>query len=46
MINSKIKEIRKFCSNNSDPAIIKKYQGYFKNGYDGYGVDNKLQKIN
>ncbi len=44
MINSKINEIRKFCTKNSDPAIIKKYQRYFKDGYDGYGIDDKLFK--
>jgi len=42
MIEIKIKEIRNFCETNSDPAIIKKYQKYFKEGYDGYGIDDKL----
>jgi len=44
MIESKIKEIRKFCETNSDPEIIKKYQKYFKDGYDGYGIDDKVFK--
>jgi len=44
MIESKIKEIRNFCETNSDPEIIKKYQKYFKEGYDGFGIDNKLFK--
>lgn len=44
MIESKIKEIRNFCESNSDPEIIKKYQKYFKEGYDGYGIDDKLFK--
>ena len=42
MIESKIKEIREFCTKNSDPEIIKKYQRYFKDGYDGYGIDDKV----
>lgn len=44
MINKKLKEIRSFCETNSDPEIIKKYQKYFKDGYDGYGIDDKLFK--
>ncbi len=42
MIDSKVKEIREFCINNSDPGIIKKYQRYFKDGYDGYGIEDNL----
>jgi hypothetical protein len=44
MIDAKFKEIRTFCETNSDPAIIKKYQKYFKTGYDGYGIDDKVFK--
>jgi 3-methyladenine DNA glycosylase AlkD len=44
MIGQKLKEIREFCSNNSDPAIIAKYSKYFKEGYDGYGIDDKIFK--
>ncbi len=44
MIEKKFKEIRNFCEENSEPQIIKKYQKYFKEGYDGYGIDNKLFK--
>ncbi len=44
MIDSKIKEIREFCTTNSDPGIIKKYQRYFKDGYDGYGLEDNLFK--
>ncbi len=44
MIDSKVKEIRNFCETNSDPDIIKKYQKYFKEGYDGYGIDDKVFK--
>lgn len=41
MINSKLKEIRFFCETNSNPEIIKKYSKYFKDGYDGYGIEQK-----
>ena len=44
MIDSKVKEIRDFCETNSNPDIIKKYQRYFKEGYDGYGIDDKTFK--
>jgi 3-methyladenine DNA glycosylase AlkD len=42
MIDSKVKEIREFCEFNSDPEIIKKFSKYFKEGYDGYGIDKKV----
>lgn len=44
MVESKIKEIRNFCETNSDPTIIKKYQKYFKEAYDGFGIDDKVFK--
>lgn len=44
MTDLKVKEIRNFCETNSDPEIIKKYQRYFKEGYDGYGIDDKVFK--
>ncbi|MCL3782499.1 DNA alkylation repair protein [Prolixibacteraceae bacterium JC049] len=44
MIATKLNEIKNFCETNSDPAIIKKYQKYFKEGYDGYGIDDKVFK--
>ncbi len=42
MIEQKIKEIKDFCIKNSDPSIVAKYSKYFKEGYDGYGIDDKL----
>ncbi|WP_167618080.1 DNA alkylation repair protein [Maribellus sediminis] len=42
MSTTKLTTIRKFCTANSNPEIIKKYQRYFKKGYDGYGIDDKL----
>ncbi len=43
-IELKHKEIIEFCLNNSDESVIKKYSKYFKEGYDGYGIDSKLLK--
>jgi len=42
MILQKLKEIQEFCIKNSDPAIVTKYSKYFKEGYDGYGIDDKI----
>ena len=42
MIDSKIREIRDFLESNSDPEIVKKYSKYFKEGYDGYGIDQNI----
>jgi len=35
-------EIRDFCEQNADEAIVKKYARYFKEGYDAYGVTREL----
>ncbi len=40
----KHKEIIDFCLANSDDSVVKKYARYFKEGYDGYGVDDKVLK--
>ena len=45
MIHSKLKEIRTFCESNSNPDVIKKYAKYFKDGYDGYGIEQKSYEI-
>ena len=47
MIQKMENDIRKFLKANADPANVKKYSRYFKEGYDPYGVDwEKLhQKI-
>ena len=42
MIGQKLKEIQEFCIKNSDTTIVAKYSKYFKEGYDGYGIDDKL----
>ena len=44
MFKEKIKEIREFCELNSDPKIIAKYSKYFKEGFDGFGIDSKVLK--
>jgi 3-methyladenine DNA glycosylase AlkD len=36
-----VKTIRSFCKANGDPAIVKKYSRFFKEGYDAYGLDSK-----
>jgi len=45
MISQKTQEIRNFCEKNADPAIVAKYAKYFKEGYDGYGIDTKIFEI-
>ena len=35
-------EIRRYCRANADEAIVKKYSRYFKEGYDAYGLSQKL----
>lgn len=42
MIDKKINEIRDFCIKNSEQSIIDKYSKYFKEGFDGYGIDQKV----
>ncbi len=42
MIEQKVKEIRNYCIKNSNPSIVTKYSKYFKEGYDGYGIDDKI----
>ena len=42
MIDEKIKEIRDFCIKNSKQSNIDKYSRYFKEGFDGYGIDKEV----
>lgn len=35
-------EIRAFCEAHADPERVRKYSRYFVEGYDCYGVDDKL----
>jgi hypothetical protein len=41
-IEKKFIEIRKFCEQNADPQIVKKYARYFKEGYDAYGLTQQI----
>ena len=40
-IEEKMHQIRQFFVAEADPAIVKKYARYFKEGFDGYGIDQK-----
>lgn len=42
MIASKIEEISAFCKANASEEVVKKYTRYFKEGFDGYGIEQKL----
>jgi 3-methyladenine DNA glycosylase AlkD len=33
--------IRQFCRENGDPAMVKKYSRFFKEGFDAYGLNDK-----
>lgn len=41
MNNQKLEDIREFFNKNSDLEIINKYARYFKDGFDGYGIEQK-----
>jgi DNA alkylation repair enzyme len=41
-VKTYFEEIQQFYRDNADPANVKKYQRYFTEGYDAYGVDGKL----
>jgi hypothetical protein len=34
-----VAEIRAYCAAHANPAIVQKYSRYFKEGYDGWGID-------
>ena len=40
-IEERFLEIRRFCEQNANPEIVKKYSRYFTEGYDAYGLDQK-----
>ena len=41
VINKKRAEIQTFFNDNSNSEIVKKYSRYFKEGFDGYGIETK-----
>ena len=42
MKEHKLKEIRSFCEAHKNQKNIDKYNRYFKNGFKGYGIDQKI----
>jgi len=42
MIAAKFREIRDFCLLNSNPDNVQKYSKYFREGFDAYGIDQKI----
>jgi len=42
LINEKLIEIREFCNANTNQKNIDKYSRYFREGFDGYGIDHKV----
>ncbi len=34
-------EVRRYCVAKADPALVKKYARFFREGYDAYGVSDK-----
>jgi 3-methyladenine DNA glycosylase AlkD len=42
LIEKKIKEIRDFCVKNSKKSNIDRISKYFKEGFNGYGLDQKV----
>ena len=42
MIEQKIKEIKDFCIDNANSAVVAKYSRYFKEGFDGYGLEKVI----
>jgi 3-methyladenine DNA glycosylase AlkD len=38
-------EIRQFCIENGDDALVKKYSRYFVEGYDAFGVPQKIMDV-
>jgi 3-methyladenine DNA glycosylase AlkD len=43
-LREKLMEIRDFCQKNADLARVQKYARFFVEGYDAYGVDQKLME--
>jgi 3-methyladenine DNA glycosylase AlkD len=40
-IRAAVSEMQAFCQANANPAVVAKYAKYFKEGYDGYGIDRE-----
>jgi hypothetical protein len=35
-------DIREYCIRNADEAVVVKYSRYFREGYDAYGLSQKM----
>ena len=35
-------DIKSYCEANADEALVQKYARFFKEGYDAYGLSDKL----
>jgi 3-methyladenine DNA glycosylase AlkD len=46
LLDTIVEEVRDFCRANADPAVVKKYARYFKEGYEGYGIDTEVWRAN
>jgi len=46
ILKEAVAEVRAFCQANADPAVVKKYAKYFKEGYDGYGISKEVWEAN
>jgi 3-methyladenine DNA glycosylase AlkD len=42
MIDKKLKEIRDFCVMNANQSNVEKFSRYFREGFNGYGIDQKV----
>jgi 3-methyladenine DNA glycosylase AlkD len=36
------KQVREYCERNANPALVEKYKRFFTEGYDAYGLTDKL----
>jgi 3-methyladenine DNA glycosylase AlkD len=43
-LQDKLQQIRSFCQDHVDPLVAKKYARFFTEGYDAYGIEQKLME--
>jgi 3-methyladenine DNA glycosylase AlkD len=43
-LDSKLREIRRFCRDHADEARVRKYARFFVEGYDAYGLDQQTME--
>lgn len=44
MILAHVCEVQRFFREHADPALVKKYTRYFREGYDAWGIDQKTME--